>query len=247
MSPRNPSAAVVNMMRKTGCRRLIATRHSLGTLLDGIRTEFASSSSGVDEPIIDLEIAEPPALAYVYPELLSKETTTTPFVSYPKADERPANDAIMYYLHSSGSTGFPKPIPITYLTAVHWCITRTLFYTLETSIQFSCALQTKNHFHFRHQHPCWSMSISPQISELVERHSRRSIHSACMSSYITPSLLSRACPCTPPRPITIPQHPLSSQTRKTRSKSSSGPNRPRSSSSLRSWKNGRHRRTSSRS
>ncbi|KAH0833866.1 putative nonribosomal peptide synthetase [Lanmaoa asiatica] len=118
MSPRNSPAAVVNMMRKTGCHRLISTRHSLGTLLDGIRTEFASR---VDEPV-DLEIEEPPALAYVYPEL-GKETASTPFVPYPKADERPVNDAIMYYLHSSGSTGFPKPIPITYLTAVHWCIT----------------------------------------------------------------------------------------------------------------------------
>lgn len=160
MSPRNSSAAVANMIRKTGCRRLIATRHSLGALLDGIRTEFASSPDGVDEELIDLEIEEPPALAYAYPEL-GKETASTPFVPYPKADERPANDAIMYYLHSSGSTGFPKPIPITYLTAVHWCTTRAYsphFLYLETS--HSCpspcpSLHTnENLFHFRDQRPC---------------------------------------------------------------------------------------------
>ena len=119
MSPRNSSAAVANLMRKTGCRRLIATRHSLAGLLDGIIIEFESA---VDGPI-ELEIEEPPVLAYAYPQL-GKETASMSFVPYPKADQRPVNDAIMYYLHSSGSTGFPKPIPITYLTAVHWCTTR---------------------------------------------------------------------------------------------------------------------------
>ena len=119
MSPRNSSAAVANLMRKTGCRRLIATRHSLAGLLDGIIIEFESA---VDGPI-ELEIEEPPVLAYAYPQL-GKETASMSFVPYPKADQRPVNDAIVYYLHSSGSTGFPKPIPITYLTAVHWCLTR---------------------------------------------------------------------------------------------------------------------------
>ncbi|KAG8215136.1 hypothetical protein J3R82DRAFT_8606 [Butyriboletus roseoflavus] len=69
MSPRNSSAAVVNMMRKTGCRRMIETRHSLGALLDGVRTEFASC---VDEPI-EIEIEEPPALAYAYPSSARKQ------------------------------------------------------------------------------------------------------------------------------------------------------------------------------
>ncbi|KAH0833861.1 putative aminoadipate reductase [Lanmaoa asiatica] len=110
MSPRNSSAAVVNMMQKTGCRRLIATCHSLGPLLDGISAALP-----------ELQIEDPPALAYAYPEL-GKELESTPFVPYPDAEERPHKDDIMYYLHSSGSTGFPKPIPMTNLSAVHWCI-----------------------------------------------------------------------------------------------------------------------------
>ena len=119
MSPRNSPAGVVNMMRKTGCRRLIATHHSLGALLDRIQIEFAS---GIVEPI-GLDIEEPPSFAYTYPNL-GKETESTPFVPYPKAAERPVDHAIMCYLHSSGSTGFPKAIPMTYLTSVHWCTTR---------------------------------------------------------------------------------------------------------------------------
>ncbi|KAF9232886.1 amp-CoA ligase, partial [Melanogaster broomeanus] len=120
--PRNSPPAVVNMMQKTGCRRLIATGYTLGPLLDGIRTELASLGDGS----IQLQIEEPPALAYAYPKL-GKEMASDPFVPYRKAEERPMNNDIMYYLHSSGSTGFPKPIPITYLTAVHWCMTRECF------------------------------------------------------------------------------------------------------------------------
>lgn len=177
MSPRNSPAAVANMMRKTGCRRLIATRHSLGTLLDGIRTEFAS---GVDEPI-ELEIEEPPALAYAYPKL-GKETASTPFVPYPKADERPVDDAIMYYLHSSGSTGFPKPIPITYLTAVHWCITRACFghvsplrsqNSLVTPPGISVRIRTCR---FPHRYPNWC-GVAPAIP--YPRHVCTAVLSHC--------------------------------------------------------------------
>ena len=124
MSPRNSPAAVVNMMRKTGCRRLIATCHSLAGLLDEIEREFTSEDESAG---IELEIEEPPALAYAYPKL-GKETASVPFVPYPKASQRPVDDAIMYYFHSSGSTGFPKPIPITFVTAVHWCTTREFTY-----------------------------------------------------------------------------------------------------------------------
>lgn len=112
MSPRNSPAAVVNMMRKVGCRRLIATRHSLAPLLVGISAELA-----------EVQIEDLPTLAYAYPEL-GKETANTPFVPYPKGGTRPLKDNVMFYLHSSGSTGFPKPIPLTNISAVHWCIMR---------------------------------------------------------------------------------------------------------------------------
>lgn len=117
MSPRNSSVAVVNMVQMTGCRRLIATRHSLSPLLDSIRATLA-----------ELQIEDPPTLAYVYPEL-GKETESTQFVSYPAAEERALKDDIMFYLHSSGSTGFPKTIPVTNLTALHWCIMRACFFS----------------------------------------------------------------------------------------------------------------------
>lgn len=98
MSPRNSPAGVVNMMRKTGCRRLIATHHSLGALLDRIQVEFAP---GVVEPI-GLDIEEPPSFASIYPNL-GKETESTPFVPYPKAAERPVDHAISTPQEAQGS------------------------------------------------------------------------------------------------------------------------------------------------
>ncbi|KAG9315559.1 hypothetical protein JVU11DRAFT_3185 [Chiua virens] len=86
-------------------------------LLDEIGIEFAS---GVKEPN-QVKIEEPPTLTFMYPEL-GKETTGALFVPYHKPEEQPADDVIIYYLHSLGSTGFPKSILVTYLTAIHWCI-----------------------------------------------------------------------------------------------------------------------------
>ncbi|KIJ18039.1 hypothetical protein PAXINDRAFT_97557 [Paxillus involutus ATCC 200175] len=118
ISPRNSSPAVANMMQKTGCCRLIATQNTIRALLDGVRRELAL----LGDTSIQLRVDEPPALAYAYPKL-GKEVAGTPFVPYPKAEKRPVNNDIMLYLHSSGSTGFPKPIPITYGICFHWCIT----------------------------------------------------------------------------------------------------------------------------
>ncbi|KAF8835574.1 putative aminoadipate reductase [Paxillus ammoniavirescens] len=118
MSPRNSPPAVVNMMQKTDCCRLIATQNTIRSLLDGVRRELAS----LGDTSIQLHVDEPPAISYAYPNL-GKEVAGTPFVPYPKAEKRPVNNDIMFYLHSSGSTGFPKPIPITYRICFHWCIT----------------------------------------------------------------------------------------------------------------------------
>ncbi|KAF8838098.1 putative aminoadipate reductase [Paxillus ammoniavirescens] len=118
MPPRNSSPAVVDMMQKTGCCHLIATPNTTRSLLDGVRRELAS----LGDTTIQLRVDEPPTLAYAYPNL-GKEVAGTPFVPYPNAEKRPVNNDIVFYLHSSGSTGFPKPIPITYGICFHWCIT----------------------------------------------------------------------------------------------------------------------------
>ncbi|KAI6017887.1 putative aminoadipate reductase [Pisolithus marmoratus] len=115
MSPRNSPAAIISLLKTTKSHRLIATQSSLGSLISEVKRELATPG----DKVYDLQIDEPPTLATVYP-YISEETIDSPFVPYPKGEMN--NNDIMFYLHSSGSTGFPKPIPITYLIGKHWCI-----------------------------------------------------------------------------------------------------------------------------
>ncbi|KAG2119415.1 putative aminoadipate reductase [Suillus clintonianus] len=117
MSPRNSAAAVINMMQKTHCRRLITTPHSLGSLIDGIKA--GSESQGIETSRLQLD--KMPALKDLYPTLV-RGSLNEAFLPYPPPALRPSGNDILFYLHSSGSTGFPKPIPITNLTVIHWCL-----------------------------------------------------------------------------------------------------------------------------
>jgi acyl-coenzyme A synthetase/AMP-(fatty) acid ligase len=119
MSPRNSAAAVISMMEKVKCRRLITTHHSLGSLIDGIRTDFVSQGTETSE----LQIDEVPALKDLYPALV-KNSLNEAIVPYPPPPSRSSENDILFYLHSSGSTGFPKPIPITNLISIRWFLTR---------------------------------------------------------------------------------------------------------------------------
>lgn len=60
-----------------------------------------------------------PSIASVYP-YLAHETVEHPFQFYPQATQRPTKDDLCLYLHSSGSTGNPRPIPITHIFWKHW-------------------------------------------------------------------------------------------------------------------------------
>ncbi|KAL4077414.1 putative aminoadipate reductase [Scleroderma citrinum] len=120
VSPRNSAPAVVDMLRKTKCHRMIVSQHSLSELVSSIRTKLSQR----EEPF-HLQIEESPSLATIYP-CLSREVATSPFVPFPTAEQRPEKNDVMFYLHSSGSTGFPKPIPITYLTSNHYCLMPTV-------------------------------------------------------------------------------------------------------------------------
>ncbi|KAF5371510.1 hypothetical protein D9615_009619 [Tricholomella constricta] len=116
ISPRNSPAAVVNLLEKTSCRRLITTNVTLKPLIDGIKSQIANT------PLSEtLQIEEIPSLAVAYPNL-AHETPDHPFERYPSPVNRPSKDDICIYLHSSGSTGFPKAIAQTYLAWTQWAL-----------------------------------------------------------------------------------------------------------------------------
>jgi acyl-CoA synthetase (AMP-forming)/AMP-acid ligase II len=108
ISPRNSAAAIINLLQKTSSHRLLATEATLKTLLNQVRSLATSIS-----PTFDILIEEVPAIADVYPKL-SQETAADPFHPYPAAVKRPLLDDVCAYLHSSGSTGLPRPIAQTH-------------------------------------------------------------------------------------------------------------------------------------
>lgn len=116
MSPRNTPAAVAQLLRKTSCHRLITTQTTLRSLIDGLRAELAADD-------FDLVIEEIPSLAEIYPKL-GRELADDPFEPYPEHPSRPGLSDLALYLHSSGSTGFPKAIPQTHIMMVHWAAFR---------------------------------------------------------------------------------------------------------------------------
>ncbi|KAG6896169.1 putative NRPS-like protein biosynthetic cluster, partial [Termitomyces sp. T32_za158] len=111
ISPRNTPAAIVHLLLKTSCHRLITTSATLSSLLDGVKTELVAD--------FDLSIEEIPMLYQIYPRL-GNETVYDPFERYPPPLMRPHMSDVALYLHSSGSTGFPKAVPQTYLILAHW-------------------------------------------------------------------------------------------------------------------------------
>jgi acyl-CoA synthetase (AMP-forming)/AMP-acid ligase II len=105
MSTRNSSAAVNSMLRKLSVHQLVVTAASMQSLLEEVGLELVIDN-------YHLDVIELPSLAEIYPQL-AKETQTDPFIPVPAVEAKSFDDRTVIYLHSSGSTGFPKPIPWT--------------------------------------------------------------------------------------------------------------------------------------
>ena len=115
-SPRNSAAAVVNMLKKTNCSRIITLEHAHKPLIDGIRHEIGGA------PLIIYEL---PTLRYAFPKL-GQEVALDSFTPYPPPLKRPDLDSPAIYIHSSGSTGFPKAIVHSHRIQVQWLAQRML-------------------------------------------------------------------------------------------------------------------------
>jgi acyl-CoA synthetase (AMP-forming)/AMP-acid ligase II len=117
-SPRNSAAAVVNMMTKTNCSRIVTLDHAHKPLIDGVRREIGGAP---------LTVYEVPTLRYAFPKL-AQEAVTDCFIPYPPAVKRPDLDSPAIYIHSSGSTGFPKAIAHSHRIQIQWLAQRMLLY-----------------------------------------------------------------------------------------------------------------------
>ncbi|KAG6827401.1 putative NRPS-like protein biosynthetic cluster [Tricholoma furcatifolium] len=115
ISPRNSPGAIVNLLQKTSCCRIITTNITLKSLIDAVRIKVENT------PLAGLLIEEAPSLATAYPNL-GHETIDDPFERYPNPDRRPFKDAVCIYLHSSGSTGLPKAVAQTHAAWQNWAL-----------------------------------------------------------------------------------------------------------------------------
>ncbi|KAH0588812.1 Polyketide synthase HetM [Termitomyces sp. J132] len=114
ISPRNSTGAIIELLTKTSCCRLLTTHAYLKPLIDSIQSHTKNT------PLADkLQIEEMPPIVSVYP-YLAHESAEYPFKPYPPATQRPTKDDLCIYLHSSGSTGNPRPIGLTHIFWIHW-------------------------------------------------------------------------------------------------------------------------------
>ncbi|KAJ6491913.1 acetyl-CoA synthetase-like protein [Mycena sanguinolenta] len=108
ISHRNTTAAIFHLLKNTGSHRVLKTKGS----------ERIVEAVANDNAAYELSIEEIPFLGQIYPHL-GHETIEHPFVPYPNPTTSIPLDNIALYLHSSGSTGLPKPIPQTHRSIIH--------------------------------------------------------------------------------------------------------------------------------
>ncbi|KDQ22274.1 hypothetical protein PLEOSDRAFT_1068683, partial [Pleurotus ostreatus PC15] len=114
ISPRNSPLAVIGLLKAVDCHRILGTNTSLKGLFAGIRAEVDK-----DDETFSVSIEEIPSLREVYPHL-GQERAGDAFSPYPEHLTTAGLSSITLYLHSSGSTGFPKVIPLTQLAILQW-------------------------------------------------------------------------------------------------------------------------------
>ena len=109
MSPRNAAPAVTNLLERTGAHTIITQRAFFG-LARVVRDALEAKGHKV-------EIRDVPELHDIFPSLQGRVCDVEAYIS-----PAPRSwDTIVYYLHSSGSTGLPKPIPVTAIALLDEC------------------------------------------------------------------------------------------------------------------------------
>lgn len=114
MSPKNTAEAVINMVQKTSCTRIIS-QEAFAPVIKEIEVELRKKGT-------KLQYDELPALPKIWPQFGGNlDETVEPF---PAPTKPHSKEDIVLYLHSSGSTGLPKPIPQSQVAVLQWCSSR---------------------------------------------------------------------------------------------------------------------------
>ena len=105
------------MIEKTSCHRILSQK-SLSSLTSAVLSQLSQKDYHV-------QLDELPSFPHIYPTLCSSKAQITKPPPYPTKDSG-NQDEVILMLHSSGSTGFPKPIPSTRRMGTEWANAGTL-------------------------------------------------------------------------------------------------------------------------
>lgn len=117
MSPRNSAPAIASMMEHTQCHRVIS-QPAFAELMSNVRDALSRGH--------EMRVDDPPAFTSIYPSLAPSSTNGPASEPYPPPPEQPPFTSVAFYLHSSGSTGHPKPVPQTHEFVLRWCSCSTV-------------------------------------------------------------------------------------------------------------------------
>lgn len=112
MSPRNSPEAICSLLEVTNSHHIIS-QTSLAPLISKVRAELHSKQC-------TLQVDELPSLTSVFPTLADGGVDTE-IEPYPNSGKPHHPDDLVVYIHSSGSTGHPKPVPQRQKQVLNWC------------------------------------------------------------------------------------------------------------------------------
>ncbi|KAJ3555784.1 hypothetical protein NM688_g2384 [Phlebia brevispora] len=112
ISPRNSAPAVAHLLEKTDCHHILS-QEALSSLVSSVQSELSQKS-------YKLVVDNLYGLNKIFPTIRSGEATS-PLEegTYPTVTRALYDSAL--YIHSSGSTGYPKPIRQTHRILLQWC------------------------------------------------------------------------------------------------------------------------------
>ncbi|PCH35038.1 acetyl-CoA synthetase-like protein, partial [Wolfiporia cocos MD-104 SS10] len=130
MSPRNSVPAIASLMEHTSCHHIVS-QPTFAPFTDAVRESLPSGFA--------MHVDDLPALTDVFPTLApSFDPPRAVPDPYPPPACAASPSDIVLYLHSSGSTGFPKPIPHTHTTILHWCRMPIFVESRRKAIRWGC-------------------------------------------------------------------------------------------------------------
>ncbi|KIP12189.1 hypothetical protein PHLGIDRAFT_371020 [Phlebiopsis gigantea 11061_1 CR5-6] len=173
MSPRNSVQGVVHMLEATSCTRIMG-QGSTSSLVYHAQAEMAAKG-------VDVRVDSLPGLENAFPAFCGQPKTE--LQPYPPAPAPVNMDDPSMYMHSSGSTGFPKSIHFTYRRVLEWMNHNTFgavrglrfgamgmptFHTMGMLLHLAYPLSTGNEVVvYTPQHPAPPVIAHPQSTYAV--------------------------------------------------------------------------------